>query len=251
MSEAKTAKSPMDVGYLKQKSDEKLFDDGTKYRSLVGGLLYLAVNTRPDIAACTAILGRKVSAPCESDWTAARRVLRYLKGTKDYRLQLGRNLDEPLAGYADADWAGDMDSRRSTTGFVLSFGGGVVSWTSRRQASVTLSSMEAEYVALSETCQETLWMRKLLGDFGEAPGAPTTLKEDNQSCLAFVRSERSNRRSKHIDTRERFIQELCDRKEVALEYCSTDEMLADLLTKPLGPLKHQKFCNMLGFQMKK
>lgn len=230
MQNAKVAKSPMDISYLKRREDEQLFGDGTKYRSLVGGLLYLSVNARPDIAACTVILGRKVSAPCESDWSAAKRVLRYLKG--------------------DADWAGDTDSRRSTTGFVLSFGGGIVSWASRRQQSVTLSSMEAEYVALSEACQETLWMRKLLSDFGEVQDSATVIKEDNQGCLAFVKTERTSRRSKHTDTRERFIQELCDRKKIVLEYCSTDLMIVDLLTKPLGPVKHQKLCSMVGFQVK-
>ncbi|XP_055632514.1 uncharacterized protein LOC129772989 [Toxorhynchites rutilus septentrionalis] len=108
--DAKTARSPMDIGYPKQKEQGKLFEDATKYRSLIGGQLYISVNARPDIAACTAILGRKVSAPSESDWTAAKRVLRYLKGTKHYELQLGGNQDQQLAGYSDADWAGDIDT---------------------------------------------------------------------------------------------------------------------------------------------
>ncbi|KXJ80557.1 hypothetical protein RP20_CCG024491 [Aedes albopictus] len=108
--------------------------------------------------------------------------------------------------------------------------------------------MEAEYVALSEACQEAIWLRQLLADFGERQAEPTTIKEDNQGCLAFVRTERSSRRSKHIDTREKFVQELCQKNQVALEYCPTELMTADILTKPLGPTKHDRFCGLLGLE---
>lgn len=246
MEQAKTSKSPMDPTYLKSVGVGEAFEDVTKYRSLVGGLLYLSVLARPDIAACTAILGRRFNAPTQGDWSAAKRMLRYLKLTKDWCLRLGGDTDTPLIGYSDADWAGDPESRRSTSGFVFSFGGGVISWASRRQSSVTLSSMEAEFVALSETCQEGIWLRDLLRDFGEKQLHPTLVYEDNQSCLAFVRTERCNRRSKHIDTREHFVRELCERKQIELKYCPTELMLADVLTKPLGPQKHERFCQMLG-----
>ncbi|XP_065078076.1 uncharacterized protein LOC135701229 [Ochlerotatus camptorhynchus] len=236
--------------WLKQKlrNRSEVLEDPIKYRSLVGGLLYLAVMTRPDIAACTAILGRKFSEAREADWTAAKLVLRFLSGTKDYYLQLGGTPEEALLGHSDADWAGDPDSRRSTTGFVFSFGGGILSWASRRQSSVKLSSMEAEYVALSEASQETLWLRQLLSDFGETQKQPTVLREDNQGCLAFFQKERTSRRSKHTNTRERIVHELCAKKEIVLEYCSTDQMLADIFTKPLGPQKHDMFREMLGLK---
>ncbi|XP_062537928.1 uncharacterized protein LOC134206247 [Armigeres subalbatus] len=192
MDQAKPAKFPMDLGYMKSLQTSKPLDNAHEYRSLVGGLLYLLVIARPDIAAVTAILGRKFSTPKEADWTAAKRVLRYLKATKNSYLQLGGNISEPLAGYSDADWAGDAESRRSTSGAVFYFGGAAISWTSRRQPCVTLSSMEAEYVALSEACQETIWLRQLLRDFGETQIEPTVIKEENQGCLVFVRTERSS-----------------------------------------------------------
>lgn len=106
--------------------------------------------------------------------------------------------------------------------------------------------MEAEYYALSEACQETIWLRQLLIDLGETQDRPTVVREDNQGCLAFVKTERSNRRSKHINTREHFVQDLCVKGQVVLEYCPTDQMLADIFTKPLGPQKHQAFRKMLG-----
>lgn len=169
-----------------------------------------------------------------------------MKATKEWYLKLGGETDQELVGYSDADWAGDQATRKSTTGFVFTYGGGVISWTSRRQSSVTLSSMEAKYYALSEACQETIWLRQLLNDCGEQQVQPTVVKEDNQGCLAFVKTERSNRRSKHINTREHFVQELCINGQVVLEYCATDRMLADIFTKPLGPQKHQTFRKMLG-----
>lgn len=238
----------MDSGFLKKEDKGAVFEDATKYRCLVGGLLYLSVVARPDIAASTAILGRSFSAPSEADWTAAKRVLRYLKATSDCYLRLGGAVDEGLVGYSDADWAGDPASRRSTSGSVFYYRGGLISWASRRQQCVTLSSMEAEYVALSEACQETMWLRQLLADFGEPSGEPTLLKEDNQGCLSFVKTERSSRRSKHISTKEKFIQELCTKGDIVLEYCPTDIMIADIMTKPLGPEKHGRFFEMLGLK---
>ena len=138
--DAKSAKSPMDTGYTKTEDKSPALSDITAYRSLVGALLYIAVCARPDIAACVSILGRKVSAPTEVDWVAAKRVVRYLKTTKDWKLKFGTS--DGLIGYSDADWAGDIETRKSTTGFVFHYAGGAVSWVSRRQNCVTLSSME-------------------------------------------------------------------------------------------------------------
>lgn len=245
LSEAKIAKTPMDPGYLKNNMESKPLEDSTKFRAVVGALLYVAVCARPDIAASTAILGRKFSAPTETDWTAAKRVIRYLKGTKNWSLRLGGEKQE-LKAFSDSDWAGDQSTRKSTTGFVIYYAGGAVSWVSRRQACVTLSTMEAEYVALAETCQEVLWMRRLLKDLGEEQISGTIIEEDNQSCLSFAKSERTNKRSKHIETKHHFIKDLCERGEVVLEYCPTDRMNADIFTKPLGVVKHQYFVEQLG-----
>ncbi|XP_062558190.1 uncharacterized protein LOC134223071 [Armigeres subalbatus] len=190
MVDARPARSSMDVGYLKVEDSSKLMDDVTKYRSLVGALLYLGVVARPDIVASTAILGRKFCSPTEADWSAAKRLLRYLKGTRCYAVQLGGDTKQGLIGYSDSYWAGDIGTRRSTSEFVFLYAGGVISWASRRQSSVTLSTMEAEYVALTEACQEAIWLRRLLQDFSEKQIEPTIVMEDKQSCLTFVKSER-------------------------------------------------------------
>lgn len=245
MKDAKPAKTPMDSGFLKLNGGDPPFEDTTKYRSLIGALLYIAVHARPDISISTSILGRRVCSPSAADWVAAKRIIRYLLGTKDWKLQFtGTGGD--LIGYCDADWAGDQESRKSTSGFCFLLGGAAISWTSRRQSSVTLSSMEAEYTSLSEACREAVWLRKLLYEMGSIQKTATVIHEDNQGCIAFVHSERVTKRSKHIETREHFVKELCERNEIKLVYCSTEEMFADILTKPLGTLKQRKFAKMIG-----
>lgn len=183
----------------------------------------------------------------ESDWTAAKRILRYLKGTQDRRLELGqpREAGNILVAYSGADWAGDVSSRKSATGCVIFNSSGAIGWISRKQNSVTLSSMEAEYCALSETCQELLWIRRLPKDFNEEQQQPTLVFEDNQSCLSFVSSDRMSKRSKHIESREHFVRDLCNRREIRLEYCPTDSMVVDIFTKPFAAIKHHRFSGML------
>ncbi|KXJ62360.1 hypothetical protein RP20_CCG010799 [Aedes albopictus] len=239
----------MDPGYVGESNSSQPFPDTFLYRSLIGALLYVAVNARPDIASAVSILGRKVSAPTENDWKAAKRIVKYLKGTMEMRLRFEPGKEWALVGYSDADWAGDHASRRSTTGFIFFFGSGPVAWASRRQTSVSLSSMEAEYIALSETCQELLWLRRLMADLGEDVSKATTVFEDNQSCLSFVKAERTSKRSKHIDTRQHFVKDMTERGEAALVYCPTERMVADALTKPLGATKFRQLVEMSGLSM--
>ncbi|XP_055589582.1 uncharacterized protein LOC129741816 [Uranotaenia lowii] len=188
LEDCKPSNSIMDPGYVASDHPSPFFVDTYRYRSLIGALLYVAVNARPDVAASVSLLGRKVSAPTEMDWTAAKRVVRYLKGTMELRLRFESGKEWGLIGNSDSDWAGDHASRRSTTGFLFFYGSGPIAWASRRQSCVSLSSMEAEYMALSETCQELLWLRRLMADFGEDVSKATTIFEENQSCLSFVRA---------------------------------------------------------------
>lgn len=247
MSDAKHAKTPMDEGFLKLECEEK-FEDPSSYRSLIGALLYISVHARPDISVSTSILGRRVSRPTQVDWTAAKRVVRYLLGTKHWKLSFTGDTGD-LVGYTDADWAGDVKNRKSTSGFTFLFGGAAISWISRKQSSVTLSSMEAEYVSLSEACQELTWLRALLKDMGQEQRNATVIHEDNQSCIAFVKADRATRRSKHIETKEQYVKNLCEAGKVQIKYCPTESMTADLLTKPLGVQKLQRFTEMIGMQI--
>ena len=242
--EAKPSHIPMDPGYPnQQQKEEKQMPRSEAYQSLVGALLYIAVSTRPDIAIPASILGRKVSHPTEADWTEAKRTLRYLRSTANQSLKLGDS--GSLEVYADADWAGDRVDRKSNTGFIFMFGG-PISWCARKQQCVALSSTEAEYIALSEACRELLWIRKLMEDVGEKNEDPIIVREDNQSCISMLRSEGGTRRSKHIDTRYNFVQELVKTGVIDVQYCPTQSMIADCLTKPLARVKLELHRRQIG-----
>lgn len=245
---ARGSKIPLDTGYYRIREGSKAMPDNKQYQCLIGALLYLAVNTRPDVAASVAILSRRVSAPTEADWVELKRVVRYLVKTNYYELKLTSKREEPLKliGYSDADWSADTDDRKSNSGFLFKLGQATIGWVSRKQTCVSLSTMEAEYIALSEACREVLWLRKLLQDFNERQDGPTTVLEDNISCIDFVAIDRSSRRSKHIDTRVHFAKDLSEKGIVTIEYCPSASMIADILTKPLGSQKQLQFSEMLG-----
>ena len=233
MNDCKPVKTPVDPGQrlVKASEDERALDQPL-YQSVVGSLMYLATCTRPDIAYAVGMLARFSSKPNRSHWTAAKRVLRYLKGTND--LGILYKGDSGMQGYSDADWAGDTDDRKSTSGYMFLIAGGPVSWKSRKQNTVALSTAEAEYVALSTATQECMWMQKLLSELGNPPDGPTTILEDNQSSIAMARNPQFHGRAKHIDIKHHFVREQVTNGSIALQYCPTNDMLADILTKGLA-----------------
>lgn len=252
MDSAKHSKIPMDVGYIKShESESKLLPNNNDYRRIVGSLLYLTVNTRPDISVAVSILSRKICNPTEQDLTELKRILKYLSSTKDLKLKVGNNLPESetiLEGYADADWAGDVKTRKSTSGYIFKLGGATLSWASRKQGNVTLSSTEAEYVALSEACQEIKWLKILFEDFN-IKILKAVIKEDNQSCLKLAADkEKINPRTKHVDVKYHHVRDMYEEGEIELEYCSTEHMVADILTKPLTCVKFGYLRRLLGLQ---
>lgn len=247
MVNCKASRVPMASGFVQQKEeDSDSLADGQQYQSLIGALLYIAVNTRPDIAISTSILGRRVTKPTTADWNEAKRVLRYLKGTENYELHLGGGDNLQVECFVDADWAGEVDNRKSNTGYIFKFGGGLVGWGSRKQTCVSLSSTEAEYIALAECLQELQWVRRLVDDLGEQLALPIVVNEDNQSCIALVAADRISRKSKHIDTKYCFVKDLASAGIISIRYCPTEQMEADLLTKPLGAVKLQQLREAIG-----
>ena len=171
------------------------------YQSIVGSLLYAAIATRPDIAQAVGVVSKFCANPTQSHFTAAKRILRYLKGTVSLGLSYKKCADGILTGYSDADWAGDVDDRHSTSGNVFSLARGAVSWLSKKQATVALSTAEAEYVALSTATQEAIWLRRLLTDVGEPLEEPIVIHEDNQGAIAMAKNPVGHARTKHIDIR--------------------------------------------------
>lgn len=247
LQEAKTASTPMETSYLKEPNDQSnLLQDNHLYRKAIGKLLYIATITRPDISTAVGILSRKVSKPTKMDWNAVKRVIRYLKGTINKKLKLSARTSHKLTGYVDADWAGDKSDRKSTSGYLFSIGEGLISWTSKKQSSVALSSTEAEYIAAAHASQEVVWLMQLLSDLGMPQEGPIKIYEDNQGCLALAQTERVNPRTKHIDVKHHFLRDLQEQGLIELNYCPTEDMTADILTKPLVRERHWRLTSKMG-----
>jgi transposase InsO family protein len=247
LNDGKVSKYPLMTGYFRH-HDENYLESNNEYRKLIGKLLYISTNTRPDIAASVGILSQKISKPTKTDLIEVKRVIRYLNGTKNLSLKLS---DKKKVGkmqvYSDASWAEDSIDRKSLSGFICEINGGTVTWCSRKQEVVSLSSMEAEYIALSESCKEVKWVKMLIGSFFEfVIPDKITLQTDSQSSMKLITNQKFSNRSKHIDTKYHYVKHLVESGEVELKYCSTDENIADMMTKPLGAIKLKKFTERCG-----
>ena len=240
MDGAKPVATPVDTSQklVKADDDSELFDKGL-YQSAVGSLLYLAMWTRPDIAYAVGMVSKYCSKPSKEHWTAVKRIMHYLQGTVDYGLCYDKGSHSKCTGYSDADWAGDIDDRRSTSGYVFSMSGGAISWRSKRQTCVSLSTAEAEYIALASAAQEAVWLQRLLQDMKAVPSRPMIINEDNQSAIALTKNPQFHGRTKHVDIKFHYIREQVEQQNIKLVFCPSDNMMADFLTKGLT---REKFC---------
>ena len=225
--------------------DNKPLQDINKYQQIIGSLIFISNATRPDIAYAVSHLARAMHAPLESDLIAAKRVLRYLKGTRNYALNYN-NKDQDLIIYSDSSWA-EEPGRKSVGGYASICAGASISWKSTKQPTIAMSTMEAEYIALAEAAKEAQWLRKLeLELFPKKILTPTTIYEDNQSTIKLSNNPLHTNRSKHIDIRYHKIQELVADKTIIVKYLPGTEMTADIMTKSLGPQLHHRHVAGLG-----
>lgn len=220
----------MDVKLVKSDGSKPV--DQKLYQSIIGSLLYLSVATRPDIAHSVGVLSKFNSCPTVTHLTAAKRVLRYLKGTSYVGLTYKRG-DGALVGYSDASWADDSDDRHSTTGVAFSYANNLITWLSKRQSTIALSTAESEYIALFEATKEAVWLRQLLTDIDSSASDATVINVDNQSAAAIANNNKSTKRIKHMDIKYHYVREAVVSKNVATKYCPSEIMLADLFTKPM------------------
>ena len=209
--------------------------DQRLYQEIVGSLLLLSTRNRPDISAAVGLLSRRCSSPDYHALRAAKSVLSYLIGTTHFYLRIARE-NGPLVAYSDSDWARDPRDRKSTSGILLQLGKSSVYWKSPKQHCVTLSTLESEFVALSETWKQGLCMRQLLADFELDLEGPTVIFEDNQGAIVW--GNEGIRNAPHISIRLNYVKEHVDLHTVTLTHCPTEAMVADVLAKPL---QRQKF----------
>lgn len=205
------------------------------YRELTGCFSYIATNTRPDISYAIGEIARHVSNPGYAHWNALLKLGQYLKGTQHYALHFDgtKGLDHQIIGYSDADWGTDLDTRRSKTGFVIYANGGVISWRSKLQASVSLSTLQAEHTAIVETGREVMWTRNILQEMGFEQ-SPTVIFDDNKACIDTLLNPIVNDRMKHIELKQHWLKHELANQTFEIRYCKSANNTADILTKALG-----------------
>lgn len=225
-------------------------DQRKPIKELIGCLMYLMLGTRPDISFAINYFSRYQEKNETEVWSNIKRLLRYIQGTKDSKLTYLRSQKElPLTCYVDSDWGGDLADRKSVSGFLIKIYGNTVSWVTRKQRCVALSSTEAELIALSISIQEGIWIKKLLLDM-KIMNIKLKVYEDNQACIALIKNPGNNRRVKHIDLKYNYISENVERKEIELEYIPSNRQQADILTKGLASVQFKFLRNLIGLEVK-
>lgn len=219
--------------------------DTTLYKQMIGSLMYLTV-TRPDLMFVVCLASRYMESPTEAHFQVVKRILRYVKNTTELGIKYSRGEDRGFQAYTDSDYAGDLDDRKSTSGFVFLMAGGAVSWSSKKQSIVALSTTEAEYIAAVSCATQGVWMARILEKIGQNIEGCITIKCDNSSSIQLSKNPAHHGRSKHIEVRFHYLRELTADGKVKLIHCGTQDQLADIMTKPLKLVTFEKLRKKLG-----
>ncbi|KAG8483166.1 hypothetical protein CXB51_022143 [Gossypium anomalum] len=227
-----------------QSDDEIEYMSHVPYSSAVGSLMYAMVCSRPDLSYAVSAVSRYMANPGKEHWKAVQWILRYLRGTTDVCLQFGRT-EDGVIGYVDADFAGDLDRRRSLTGYVFTIGGCAISWKATLQTTVALSTTEAEYMAITEACKEAIWLKGLFSELNEDLQISTVFC-DSQSAIFLTKDQMFHERTKHIDVRYHFVRDIIARGDIVVSKISTHENPADMMTKSLPITKFEHCLDLVG-----
>ncbi|KAG5723407.1 hypothetical protein E4T56_gene14132 [Termitomyces sp. T112] len=233
--------------------ETKIEGKQVSYSSVVGSLMYAMMGTQPDIAYAVGVLSHFNSNPKRHHCIAAKRVLRYLNTTSKMELKFDGNdvgMDMSFHGYSDADWSGDPDTSRSTSGYVFISTRGAIGWASKRQTMVSLSSMESEYIGLCYAGQHLAWLRNFFEDIGYTQRTPSELLCDNQAAIILTKEAQYRSRTKHIQRKYHYFRDdLVSKGQAVVRYVPTEDMVADIFTKALGHEKHWKFTKAMGLRL--
>ncbi|KAG8482658.1 hypothetical protein CXB51_023976 [Gossypium anomalum] len=227
-----------------QSDDEIEYMSHVPYSSAMGSLMYAMVCSRPDLSYAVSAVSRYMANPGKEHWKAVQWILRYLRGTTDVCLQFGRT-EDGVIGYVDADFAGDLDRRRSLTGYVFTIGGCAISWKATLQTTVALSTTEAEYMAITEACKEAIWLKGLFSELNEDLQISTVFC-DSQSAIFLTKDQMFHERTKHIDVRYHFVRDIIARGDIVVSKISTHENPADMMTKSLPITKFEHCLDLVG-----
>lgn len=217
----------------------------TFFKQIIGSLMYLTA-TRPDLMYSISLISRYMEHPTEQHLLAAKRILRYLKGTIDFGVFYKKGEGSELMGFTDSDCAGDVDDRRSTYGHVFMLSSGDVTWLSKKQQIVTLSTTEAEFIAAASCACQAVWLKRILENLNWSQQMPIVVYCDNSSAIKLSKNPVLHGRSKHIDVRFHFLRELIKEGIIELVHCRSEDQVADILTKPLKLTTFVKLRGLLG-----
>ncbi|PHT26472.1 hypothetical protein CQW23_33919 [Capsicum baccatum] len=245
LSDNRTVDTPLETNARYSPSDGVPLSDPSLYRTIVGSLVYLTV-TRPDIAHAVHVVSQFVTAPTSVHWGAVLRILRYLRGTQFQNLLFPSTSSLELRAYSDADWDGDRNDRKSTTGFCVFLGDSLISWKSKKQDVVSRSSTEAEYRAMAVTTCEIIWLRWLLADMGVHISMPTPLHCDNKSAVQIAKNSVFHERTKHIEIDCHFTRHHLQLGTISLPFVPSSLQIADLFTKAQSASRFRFLCDKLS-----
>jgi hypothetical protein len=230
MEDCKPIITPMQISCNLSKDDDSMSIDQRKYRSMIGILLYVTPS-KPDVMQVVGQVACFQAAPKESHVLTVKRIFRYLKGTKDFGLWYPKGKDLSFIAYTNADWAGCIDDRKSTSGATFYLGECFVSWIRKKQSSISLSTFEAEYIATTTCCTQVLWMKQTLTDIQVEYDEPIPIYCDNTSAISISKNQVMHPKMKHIPIKYHFLWEQVAEKNIRVEYVGTKEQVADIFKK--------------------
>ena len=245
MEECNSAKTPMECRLRLSREGEGEEVESTYFKKLIGCLRYLTL-TRPNLFYSVSYLSRFMSKPYSDHTVAAKRVLRYIKGTTDYSLVYKSDKESRLIGFCDSDYTGDQDDRKSTSGYIFFLGSNPIEWNCSKQKVVALSSCEAEYISSTSAVCQGVWMSRFMHELIEEFIENFDLCIDNKSAIEISQNPVYHRQTKHIEVCYHFIQNCVEEDKVKVKYIRTVDQLADLFTKPLGFTKFHEFREKIG-----
>jgi transposase InsO family protein len=219
--------------------------DIKEYQAMVGSLMYAMLCTRPDLAYTIQQLSQFNSNPTNAHFQAAKRGFRYLQGSQTTGPTYNGDITGPIQGYCDADFAMNGD-RKSISGILFLLAGAPISWQAKKQTTVAQSTVESEYAAMAHAAKELIWLQQLLKDLGMSKYAPTTLYCDNQGAISLAKNPTHHAKTKHVDVQLHFIRDHVEKGTIKVEYCPTEDMLADLMTKGLARERHARLMGLMG-----
>jgi len=255
MQDAKPTRTPLPMGHVLYEARSELTEkdaavmENVPYQSVLGCLLFLSTRTRPDIATAVSMLGKFASAPTINHWQAMKHVVRYLICTRTYGIHFKKNSTKPnIEAWSDADWGRDLDNRRSRSGVLITVNKFPISWSSRLQKSVALSTAEAEFSALSDCIREVVWLRRFFKEVHIQQSGPTQILQDNLGAISWTQEVQGLRKVKHVGIRYNYVKEAVQTMQVEVKHIPSSENRADSLTKALvgsSFVQHREYLNVV------